>query len=75
MIYNNDPIAIRYDIEITISSLLSFVHGCSSLKKLYPVIFCVKRTLALKETPNSTKQLNKNENYNEIIEMPFVFNL
>jgi hypothetical protein len=35
----------------------------------------VNRTLALKETSNSTKHLNKNENYNEILEMPFVFNL
>jgi hypothetical protein len=31
--------------------------------------------LALRETSNSTKYLNKNENYNAILEMPFVFNL
>jgi hypothetical protein len=30
--------------------------------------------LALKETPNSTKH-QKNENYNEILEMPFIFNI
>jgi hypothetical protein len=35
----------------------------------------VNRTLALKETPNSTKHLKKNENYNEILEKPFIFNL
>jgi hypothetical protein len=29
------------------------------------------RTLALKETPNSTKHPKKNENYNEILEKPF----
>ena len=34
-----------------------------------------KRTLVLKETPHNRKHLNKNENYNEILEMPFVFNL
>ena len=34
-----------------------------------------KRTLVLKETPNNRKHLNKNKNYNEILEMPFVFNL
>jgi hypothetical protein len=31
--------------------------------------------LALKETANSTKHLNKNENYIEILEMPLIFNL
>jgi hypothetical protein len=31
--------------------------------------------LALKETANSTKHLNKNKNYIEILEMPFIFNL
>jgi hypothetical protein len=29
----------------------------------------------LKETPNSTKHPKKNENYNEILEKPFIFNL
>ena len=37
--------------------------------------FFAKKTLALKETPNRTKHLNKNEKYKEILEMPFVFNL
>jgi hypothetical protein len=40
-----------------------------------PFFFFANRTLALKETPNSTKQLKKNENYNEILEKPFIFNL
>jgi hypothetical protein len=31
--------------------------------------------LALKETTNNIKYLNKNENYIEILEMPFSFNL
>jgi hypothetical protein len=31
--------------------------------------------LALKETSNSTNQLKKNENYNEILKKPFIFNL
>jgi uncharacterized protein YerC len=31
--------------------------------------------LALKETTNSTKQLKKNENYNEIFEKSLIFNL
>jgi hypothetical protein len=35
----------------------------------------VKRTLSLIETSNSTKHLNKNKNYNKILEMPFIFNL
>jgi hypothetical protein len=33
------------------------------------------RTLALKETTDSTKHPKKNENYNEILEKPFIFNL
>jgi hypothetical protein len=37
--------------------------------------FCVNRILALKETTNSTKYLKKNENYNEILEKPLIFNL
>jgi hypothetical protein len=37
--------------------------------------FFANRTLTLKETPNSTKHLKKNENYNEILEKPFIFNL
>jgi hypothetical protein len=32
-------------------------------------------TLTLKETANNTKHLKKNENYNEILEKPFNFNL
>jgi hypothetical protein len=35
----------------------------------------MNRILALKETPNSTKHPKKNENYNEILENPFIFNL
>jgi hypothetical protein len=35
----------------------------------------VNRTLALKETANSTKHFKKNENYNEILKKPFIFNL
>jgi hypothetical protein len=31
--------------------------------------------LALRETTNNTKYLNKNENYIEILEMPFIFSL
>jgi hypothetical protein len=31
--------------------------------------------LALKETTSSTKHLNNNENYIEILEIPFIFNL
>jgi hypothetical protein len=38
-------------------------------------VFFSDRTLALKETSNGTKYLNKNEIYNKILEMPFVFNL
>jgi hypothetical protein len=37
--------------------------------------YFASRTLALKETTNSTKHLNKNENYIKILEMPFIFNL
>jgi hypothetical protein len=40
---------------------------------LYP--FYSNRTLALKETTNNTKQPKKNENYNEILEKPFIFNI
>jgi hypothetical protein len=35
----------------------------------------VNRTLALKETTNSTEHPKKNENYNEILEKPSIFNL
>jgi hypothetical protein len=38
-------------------------------------IFFANRTLALKEATNSTKHPKKNENYNEILEKPFIFNL
>jgi hypothetical protein len=31
--------------------------------------------LALRETTNSTKHLKKNENYNENLENPFIFNI
>jgi hypothetical protein len=37
--------------------------------------FFANRTLALKETPNCTNHLKKNENYNKILEKPFIFNL
>jgi hypothetical protein len=37
--------------------------------------FFANRTLALKETSNSTKYPKKNKNYNEIFEKPFIFNL
>jgi hypothetical protein len=37
--------------------------------------FFANRTLALKETTNNTKHLKKNENYNEILEKLFIFNL
>jgi hypothetical protein len=37
--------------------------------------FFANRILALKETTNSTKHAKKNENYNEILEKPFIFNL
>jgi hypothetical protein len=40
-----------------------------------PIVrFFANRTLALKETTNSTKH-KKNENYNKIVEKPFIFNL
>ena len=31
------------------------------------LLFFAKRTLALKETPDSTKDLNKNENYHDML--------
>jgi hypothetical protein len=37
--------------------------------------FFANRTLVLKETTNNTKQPKKNENYNKILEKPFIFNL
>jgi hypothetical protein len=37
--------------------------------------FFANKTLALKETTNSTKHPKKNENYNEILEKLFIFNL
>jgi hypothetical protein len=35
----------------------------------------LNRTLALKETTNSTNHHKKHENYSEILEKPFIFNL
>jgi hypothetical protein len=35
----------------------------------------VNKTLAVKETTNNTKHPKKNENYNEILEKLFIFNL
>jgi hypothetical protein len=37
--------------------------------------FFANRTLASKETSNSTKKPKKNEKYNEILEKPFIYNL
>jgi hypothetical protein len=37
--------------------------------------FFANRTLALKKIVNSTKHPKKNENYNEILKKPFIFNL
>jgi hypothetical protein len=38
-------------------------------------IFFANRTLALKETANNIKHFKKNENYNEILEKPFIVDL
>ena len=50
----------------------TIVFGCRIMQLFF---FFAKMTLALKETPNSIKHRKKNKNYNEILEMPFVFNL
>jgi hypothetical protein len=42
---------------------------------VYYYFFFANRILALKETTNGTKHLKKNENCNEILEKPFIFNL
>ena len=48
-------------------------HFSASMKtSLAPFYFF---TLALKETSNSTNQPKKNENYNAVLEKPFIFNL
>jgi hypothetical protein len=47
-------------------------------KRQHPDFFVfvfANRILALKETTNSTKHPKKNENYNEILEKPLIFNL
>jgi hypothetical protein len=48
---------------------LLFLKSGQSLK-----LFFVNRTVTLKETTNSTKHPKKNENYNKILEKPFIFN-
>jgi hypothetical protein len=37
--------------------------------------FFANRTLALKDTPNSTKHPKKNKNYNKVLGKPSIFNL
>jgi hypothetical protein len=39
------------------------------------VSFFINRTLTLKKIANSIKHPKKNENYNEILKKPFIFNL
>jgi hypothetical protein len=39
------------------------------------IVFFANRTLALKETTNSTNQPKKNKNYSKVLEKPFIFNL
>jgi hypothetical protein len=39
------------------------------------LLFFANRILVLKEITNSTKHSKKNENYNKILEKPFIFNL
>jgi hypothetical protein len=39
---------------------------------LYDYYYFANRTLALKETTNSTKYPKKNENYSKILEKPFI---
>jgi hypothetical protein len=50
-----------------LNTLLSITEHTASITKPSSVFFA-KRTLPLKETPNSTEQLNENENYNEILD-------
>lgn len=45
------------------------------ISTLFVFCFFANRTLALKETMNSTKHPKKNKNNNEILEKPFIFNL
>jgi hypothetical protein len=52
-------------------------YGGSSLLgilRIYPSVF-IQNQQTIKETTNNTKHPKKNENYNEILEKPFIFNL
>jgi hypothetical protein len=50
-------------------------HQATAATSTSPTFFFANKLLALKETTNSTKHLKKNENYNEILEKPLIFNL
>jgi hypothetical protein len=54
--------------------LYTDVHSVALLHTASDFFFFAKRTLSLKETHDNTKNLNKNGNYHEILEMSFVFN-
>jgi hypothetical protein len=58
--------------EEFLSKLLSTKQVILSMTRTH---FFANRTLALKETRNSTKHPKKNKYYNEILEKPFIFNL
>ena len=62
--------------KFSLEELKEAIGGMAKKQNCSPRwLFFMKRIPALKETSNSTKYLNKNENYNEILEMPFVFDL
>jgi hypothetical protein len=44
-------------------------------KECVSIFFFANRTLALKETANNTKHLNKNEKDIKILEKPSIFNI
>jgi hypothetical protein len=57
------------------NKLNKYYHHEKSLMYLKMNVFFANRTLVLKETLNSTTHPKKKENYNEILEKHFIFNL
>jgi hypothetical protein len=57
------------------SSLRPKISNSTFILRIFISHFFANRTLALKQTTNSTKHPKKNKNYSEILEKPFIFNL
>jgi hypothetical protein len=67
-------VACVHDVFVSVSRCLKLslhiIKKFSIYTRIKILIFFANRTLALKETTNNIKHLNKNENYIKILKMP-----